>query len=86
MVGAKRREEAACASSLSWTPKPACSQQARGKPASWLTDQAPINHKLVTALLQTAVWGNVEHYSHRTTQRVQGLYPIALRKHRVAHY
>ena len=50
------------------------------------SNRAPINHKLVTALLQTAVWGNVEHYSHHTTQKVQWLYPIALRKHRVAHY
>jgi hypothetical protein len=50
------------------------------------SDQAPITHELVTAPLQTAVWGIVEDYSLHTTQKVQRLYPIALRKHRVAHY
>ena len=50
------------------------------------SSQAPITHELVTAPLQTAVWSNVEYYSRHTTQKVQRLYPIALRKHRVAHY
>ena len=45
-----------------------------------------ITHKLVTALLQTTVWGNFEHYSFHTTQKLQRLYPIALREHAVAHY
>jgi hypothetical protein len=49
-------------------------------------NQAPITHKLITALLQTAVQGIVEHYSRHTTQKVWRLYPIVLRKHRVAHY
>ena len=50
------------------------------------SSQAPITHEQVTAPLQTAVWGNVEHYSHHTTQKIQILHPIALRKHGVAHY
>ena len=45
-----------------------------------------ITHELVTAWLQTAVWGIVEHYSHHTTQKVWRLYSIAFRKHWVAHY